>query len=909
MRLPLLCALTLLICFSPRSQAQSADGGDAFVNAYVTAQQGEKAEQAGNFKVALAKLREAARDLDAIATKYPSWSPSIVKYRKDRTAEAIVRVQEKLAHFGPGHADTGPETGPTPDQQPPLPEKGLLFDKAPDEIVIPPDTNPPPADNPTPRRQRGQKSAPPADDGDVSGVLNKVDQRLKDLEKQLSAAHQEIDQMQADKLSIAKKLDEAKKAREASEKQRALLENRANLAEAALQSAKNEGSANAERLALLQKESSDAKKLLTNAKIEAEADAEYRRQLDERYKAQLNRISVLTKERDDARSVNASAPGKIEAIQKQLDATKKEKEALALKLQTMETQLTEVSKQRDDALAQVSKLKDAQKQVDKLVADNASLMAKLTDAQNSVAQFKAEGADKDKQIADLKKEVVSVRQQLEDTKKASAEFQRKMGDLQERLEATAKQLADTKSDNAANAAEQKKMQEENRILRDIVLREQRKEADRQAMKKVVLGELSKLEINSKTLLKQIDFLSEPILKLTAKERALFKKPELQVSDTDISIALPKDDSPAAAASPTGQVNPEISVIDEPKATPSKAPEKKRQEPVSTPTVAIASTPPAVVPAPAPPPVPTPTAAPKRSVASAATPTPKPTPAIAAKPPKSTPEPPKIEDSQQPLITLNQPASNVPSLARASNTTSASPLFDTRPGIGDAAAPAPSSVSPPPAEETPKNVDQSAPPLVTPDNAPNTANTPPVPAEFVPLARQGKEQFERGNYLEAEKSYRKILAKAPRNLYALSNLGVVLFRSGKYKLAEEMFNKAIAVAPEDGFSHCTLGIVYYQETKLDEAVNELTKALAINPQNPTAHNYLGITASQKGWPEAAQKELETAVSLDANYADAYFNLAVVFATQQPPNKEEARRCYKRAVELGAEADPALEQLIK
>ena len=123
-------------------------------------------------------------------------------------------------------------------------------------------------------------------------------------------------------------------------------------------------------------------------------------------------------------------------------------------------------------------------------------------------------------------------------------------------------------------------------------------------------------------------------------------------------------------------------------------------------------------------------------------------------------------------------------------------------------------------------------------------------------------------------------------------------------AEETFKKAIAIAPEDAFSHRTLGIVYYTQQRYDEAVNELTKALAINDKNATAHNYLGITASQKGWQSAAEKELETATTLDPQYADAHFNLAVVFATLQPSNKENkdnARKYYKRAIELGAEPD--------
>src|SRR6202042_219630 len=114
---------------------------------------------------------------------------------------------------------------------------------------------------------------------------------------------------------------------------------------------------------------------------------------------------------------------------------------------------------------------------------------------------------------------------------------------------------------------------------------------------------------------------------------------------------------------------------------------------------------------------------------------------------------------EPLISLNTQAPAV-ALARVSNTAATSPLFDTKP---HEAAPAATSIVPPlPTDETAKNVDQSPAPLVTPDTAPNTANTPPVPAEFIPLARQGKEQFERGNYLDAEKAYRKILAKAPRN---------------------------------------------------------------------------------------------------------------------------------------------------
>lgn len=223
---------------------------------------------------------------------------------------------------------------------------------------------------------------------------------------------------------------------------------------------------------------------------------------------------------------------------------------------------------------------------------------------------------------------------------------------------------------------------------------------------------------------------------------------------------------------------------------------------------------------------------------------------------------------------------------------------------------------PPATGTPENPAQ--PPAATPGN-PTSTNSPevvtgtPAPANLPeavkPIADQAKQAFEREKFPEAIKLYEKALIQAPNNLYLLSNLGVVQFRAGQLKAAEATFKKAIAIAPEDAFSHCTLGIVQYSQQKYDEAVNSLTKSLAINMKNPTAHNYLGITAAQKGWMEAAQKELDTALQLDPNYADAWFNLAVIHATKQPPNKEEARKAYKKAIELGAEPDPSMEQMIK
>jgi len=45
------------------------------------------------------------------------------------------------------------------------------------------------------------------------------------------------------------------------------------------------------------------------------------------------------------------------------------------------------------------------------------------------------------------------------------------------------------------------------------------------------------------------------------------------------------------------------------------------------------------------------------------------------------------------------------------------------------------------------------------------------------------------------------------------------------------------------------------------------------------------------------------------ADAHFNLAVLYATSDPPNWDLAREHYQNALERGIKADAALEKLLK
>jgi len=93
-----------------------------------------------------------------------------------------------------------------------------------------------------------------------------------------------------------------------------------------------------------------------------------------------------------------------------------------------------------------------------------------------------------------------------------------------------------------------------------------------------------------------------------------------------------------------------------------------------------------------------------------------------------------------------------------------------------------------------------------------------------------------------------------------------------------------------------------------AVAVLLRAVAVDPQSPDLHRYLGVACRSLGWNDAAETALRRSFGLDKASSDTAYNLAVLLATLDKPRLDEAKDWYKKARELGAPADPALDQVL-
>lgn len=170
-------------------------------------------------------------------------------------------------------------------------------------------------------------------------------------------------------------------------------------------------------------------------------------------------------------------------------------------------------------------------------------------------------------------------------------------------------------------------------------------------------------------------------------------------------------------------------------------------------------------------------------------------------------------------------------------------------------------------------------------------------------------FEKGDLAEARLQFEKMRALCPDHPMPLINLGTIAFQSGRLKQSAELLLQATKMDPTSAQGWTLLGMVRVYQDQPDQALAALAQAVILSPDNPKVHNYLGVAIGRKRWFDGAEAELQQAIRLDPKYADAHFNLALIFLQRDPPNKALADLHYQAALKLGSPPDLELEKKLK
>lgn len=100
-------------------------------------------------------------------------------------------------------------------------------------------------------------------------------------------------------------------------------------------------------------------------------------------------------------------------------------------------------------------------------------------------------------------------------------------------------------------------------------------------------------------------------------------------------------------------------------------------------------------------------------------------------------------------------------------------------------------------------------------------------------------------------------------------------AGELDKATVELNKLTKAHPGHSGAAINLATVLYKSKKIDEASRALDNAKKINPNIPEIYNLSGLIDVEKGAYNSAEKKYLAAIKLKKNFAEAHYNLALVY----------------------------------
>jgi tetratricopeptide (TPR) repeat protein len=161
---------------------------------------------------------------------------------------------------------------------------------------------------------------------------------------------------------------------------------------------------------------------------------------------------------------------------------------------------------------------------------------------------------------------------------------------------------------------------------------------------------------------------------------------------------------------------------------------------------------------------------------------------------------------------------------------------------------------------------------------------------------GRIYMEMGKEEEALVYWRKEIKIYPQISSTYAMIGLYWLNNNQIEKAEKYFHKALNLEPDFYLSYYGLGEIAYIREDLNSAFAFYKKSILLNFQFAEAHYGLGKVYAKKGSFQAI-REFLLAIRLKPDFASAYNDLAICYASLNPPNWHLAKEYVSKAKELG------------
>jgi tetratricopeptide (TPR) repeat protein len=137
---------------------------------------------------------------------------------------------------------------------------------------------------------------------------------------------------------------------------------------------------------------------------------------------------------------------------------------------------------------------------------------------------------------------------------------------------------------------------------------------------------------------------------------------------------------------------------------------------------------------------------------------------------------------------------------------------------------------------------------------------------------GRIYREVGKWSDAEKVYRSVAMKNPKNTEALVHLGSCRLVLQRYVQAERSYLQALALSPDHAEAHFKIGVAQTRLMKTREAIEHLARACDLRPDNADAALQLAIALQRDGRYGDANVGYQRALTLAPDNPDVHWNYA-------------------------------------
>ena len=166
----------------------------------------------------------------------------------------------------------------------------------------------------------------------------------------------------------------------------------------------------------------------------------------------------------------------------------------------------------------------------------------------------------------------------------------------------------------------------------------------------------------------------------------------------------------------------------------------------------------------------------------------------------------------------------------------------------------------------------------------------------------------GEKEKAAKAWAQEINDYPDSYETVLDLAIYYFGINDMARAQKLFDRSIFLKPEAYLGYYGLAQVMEKQGDLKRAAELYHHALMLNPRDAAASYFLGSVLSRLGNDKAVYY-LQMAIDLNPRLCEARNDLAVVYASFNPPRWDMAKNEIKAAQENGCKINPDLTALIE